>query len=184
HRDIKPANLHLCVLGQEYDFVKVLDFGLVRDAGRGADARLTMVGSVMGTPAYMAPEMAVDGRADARSDLYSLGCVAYFLLTGAMVFSADKAFRMMSAHATDIPDPPSRRTELPIPPELEAIVMSLLAKDPDARPQSAAELASRLEAVPLPAPWTRQRAEQWWQSHLPQVIHQAATLRAEVALHG
>src|SRR5262249_60295662 len=103
---------------------------------------------------------------------------------GRRVSSPNRALRMMRPHAPNFPAPPSRRPELPIPPELEAIVMSLLAKDPDARPQSAAELASRLEAVPLPAPRTRQRAEQWWQSHLPQVIHQAATLRAEVALQG
>ncbi len=184
HRDIKPANLHLCVLGQEFDFVKVLDFGLVRDAARAVDIRITVAGSVMGTPAYMAPEMAVDGHADARSDLYSLGCVAYWLLTGAMVFSADKAFSMMSAHASDLPDPPSQRTELPIPPELEAIVLSLLHKNPDARPQSAAELALRLEAVPLASRWSQPRAEQWWHTHMPQVLQEAATLRAEVALQG
>jgi serine/threonine-protein kinase len=180
HRDIKPANLHVCLLGLELDFVKVLDFGLARHLQLGGGARLSVAGSVLGTPSCMAPETVLRGDADARSDLYALGCVAYWMLTGSLVFNEKRAVSMMAAHAHTLPDPVSRRTELAIPPELEAIVMSLLAKDPAARPQSATELARRLAAVPVAAPWTQERADRWWQTHLPQLLRETS-IEAETA---
>jgi serine/threonine-protein kinase len=167
HRDVKPANLHVCVLGMELDFVKLLDFGLVHDVEH--DERLTLDGSITGTPAYLAPESASRSHFDARSDLYSLGCVAYWLLTGTTVFSGETAAAVLAAHIRDQPEPPSRRTELPIPKELEDVILACLAKDPDARPQSAEALSRMLAAVPLPA-WTQQRANAWWRAHVPDIL--------------
>jgi serine/threonine-protein kinase len=171
HRDIKPANIYVCAVGMELDFAKVLDFGLVRDLN--TSERLTVEGSLPGTPAYLAPETAEQNQYDTRSDLYALGCVAYWLLTGRLVFDAATAAAMMAAHLRDAPSAPSRRGELPIPPELDAIVLACLAKDPDARPQSAGELAQRLAAVPIASPWTPDRAEAWWRTHLPDIVTRA-----------
>ncbi len=104
---------------------------------------------------------------DWRADLYALGCVAYWLLTGGLVFEASSAMKMIMKHVTEAPAPPSHHTELPIPPELDAIVLSCLAKDPSARPASARELARQLSEVPLRTSWSEERAERWWRSHLP-----------------
>jgi len=172
HRDIKPANIYLCAVGMEVDFVKVLDFGLVRDLNN--EHRLTMQGSTPGTPAYLAPEFLLD-RVDHRADLYSLGCVAYFLLTGRLVFEAENRIEMLAAHTSETPLAPSKRTELSVPPELDALVLALLAKDPSARPQSADELAARLASIPLATPWTAQRAQAWWQSHAPALLTKGRT---------
>ena len=171
HRDIKPANIYTCAVGMELDFAKVLDFGLVRDLN--ASERLTVEGSLPGTPAYLAPETAEENQYDTRSDLYALGCVAYWLLTGRLVFDAGTAASMMAAHLRDEPVAPSCRGELPIPPELDAIVLACLSKDPDARPQSAGELAQRLAAVPIEGAWTSERAEAWWRTHLPDIVTRA-----------
>jgi len=168
HRDIKPANLLLCALGLEVDFVKVLDFGLVHDLDR--DTRLTIEGSVSGTPAYLAPESAAHNRFDMRSDIYALACVAYWLLTGTVVFDGDTAAAVMTAHIRDRPEPPSWRTELAIPLELEEIILSCLAKDPDERPQTVEELSRRLAAVPLERRWSQARAERWWKAHVPSLL--------------
>ncbi|HXI30138.1 MAG TPA: serine/threonine-protein kinase [Vicinamibacterales bacterium] len=166
HRDIKPGNIFLCRLGPDYDFVKVLDFGLVKHLDSRAAQMLTVEGTTAGTPAYMAPEVAL-GRADAdgRADLYSLGCVAYFLLTGQPVFAGDNAVATALAHVNEQPAPPSARSEFQIPPELDAVVIACLAKDPAARPASAADLACRLlETVPVDA-WTEEAARAWWELH-------------------
>jgi serine/threonine protein kinase len=171
HRDIKPANLLLCALGLDVDFVKVLDFGLVHDLDH--DTRLTIEGSISGTPAYLAPESAAHNRFDTRSDVYALACVAYWLLTGTIVFDGDTAAGVMTAHIRDQPDPPSRRTELPIPAELEDLILACLAKDPADRPQSVEELSRRLAAVPLARRWTQARAERWWQAHMPRSLAKA-----------
>jgi serine/threonine-protein kinase len=138
HRDIKPANIYVCSVGMEVDFVKVLDFGLVRDLN--TEHRLTIQGSTPGTPAYLAPEFALD-KIDHRADLYALGCVAYYLLTGGLVFEAQSRVAMMAAHSQQQPVAPSKRTELPIPAALDEIVLALLAKNPAERPQTATELA-------------------------------------------
>jgi serine/threonine-protein kinase len=165
HRDIKPANIHLGRLGLQYDFVKVLDFGLVK---RQVEADVTFtqatgVGVVAGTPAYMAPETALGGDVDGRADLYALGCVAYYLLTGTLVFEGQGLQQIVKRLHGD-PVPPSARTEVPIPVELDALVMALLAREPGARPASATELRGRLDALPMPR-WTDEQAADWWQLH-------------------
>jgi hypothetical protein len=171
HRDIKPANILLCALGLDVDFVKVLDFGLVHDLDR--DTRLTIEGSISGTPAYLAPESAAHNRFDTRSDIYALACVAYWLLTGTVVFEGDTAAAVMTAHIRDRPELPSQRTELPIPRDLEDLLMACLEKEPDDRPQSVEELSRRLGAVELKRRWTQQRAERWWQAYVPGMLAKA-----------
>jgi hypothetical protein len=146
HRDIKPANIHIGRLGLRDDFVKVLDFGLVRSTAGPSEESLTgAAGMTPGTPAYMAPEMAHDRSVDGRADIYSLGCVAYYLLTGHLVFEADTPLQTILHHLQQPPETPSRRTAQPIPADLEALVMDCLAKRPEDRPQSAAEVARRLD---------------------------------------
>jgi serine/threonine-protein kinase len=168
HRDIKPANIHVGRVGLREDFVKVLDFGLVTSVARdSADQSLmTAVGQVHGTPAYMAPEMATSGEVGPRADLYAVGCVAYFMLTGHLVFEGGTPMQMITRRVTEDPAPPSRRTELPIPPALEALVMACLARRPEDRPQSAAELNRALAALPVP-PWTEGDAREWWTVNPP-----------------
>jgi serine/threonine-protein kinase len=171
HRDIKPANLFLCRYGQDLDFVKVLDFGLVKRAGAPArqDVKLTDVGAFAGTPAYGSPEGAAgEGEeVDPRSDLYSLGCVGYWLLTGRTVFQANSPMLMLVQHIHQEPEPPSRYTELEIPSELDALVLDCLRKDKAERPHSAEILMSRLEALSFVSDWTTERARHWWDSHRP-----------------
>jgi len=170
HRDIKPANIFLCRYGREYDWVKVLDFGLVKAIEEpDRDAGLTMEGSVRGTPAFMAPEQAKGGDGvDGRADVYAVGCVAYWLLTGQRVFEGATAMEVLMHHVGTAPEPPSKRTELPVPPELERIVMSCLEKDSAKRPASAVELAARLAECPLDREWTAERARRWWETHRPE----------------
>jgi eukaryotic-like serine/threonine-protein kinase len=167
HRDIKPANIHVGRVGLKDDFVKVLDFGLVRSVeGSNIDQSLaTAVGHVHGTPAYMAPEMATSANLDSRADLYAVGCVAYFLLTGKVVFEGTP-MQMITRRAVEDPVPPSERTELPIPGDLEAIVMACLARRPEDRPQSATELDRMLASVAVP-PWTEDQAREWWSANRP-----------------
>ncbi len=173
HRDIKPANIVVSRFGAAWDFVKVLDFGLVKlEGARASDAniRLTADGSPSGTPAFMAPEVALGEQAtDHRVDIYSLGCVAYWLVTGKLLFDGPSAVKVMVAHAHTPPPPPSSRTELPIPPELEALILECLEKDPAKRPASAEALQARLQAIPIATPWTRERAERWWSVHAPHI---------------
>jgi serine/threonine-protein kinase len=169
HRDIKPANVYSCRYGREVDFIKVLDFGLVKrrppEAGAG---ELTVEEGPSGTPAFMSPEQALgEGRVDARSDLYGVGGVAYWLLTGTLVFKGATPMETIVMQVHRKPEPPSHRSELPIPPELESIVLDCLAKEPGNRPQTADELAARLAAVPLAREWTDGRAREWWERHRP-----------------
>lgn len=162
HRDIKPANIHIGRLGLEQDFVKVLDFGLVKSfAGTTVDSLATAAGSVPGTPAYMAPEMVLGGAVDGRSDLYALGCVAYYLLTGRLVFEAENGLQAIVKHINDAPIPPSERTGVPLPRDLEEVVLACLAKRPADRPGSAAQLSRRLRSLAL-EPWTQDDAVRWW----------------------
>ncbi|MFL5493082.1 MAG: serine/threonine-protein kinase, partial [Gemmatimonadales bacterium] len=163
HRDIKPANIHVGRVGLRYDFVKVLDFGLVKSVAGGNDENslATAAGLTPGTPAYMAPEMALGERIDGRADLYALGCVAYFLLTGQRVFEAENAFQLIAKHMQEPPVPPSRRTGLPVEPSLERLVLDCLAKSPEGRPESAAELERRLAELGL-EPWSEEEAKEWW----------------------
>jgi serine/threonine-protein kinase len=170
HRDIKPANIFLCRYGEDYDFVKVLDFGIVKAAQDSAEtgAALTLENVVHGTPAFIAPEQALGGSVlDGRADIYATGCVAYWLLTGELVFSAETPLGLLMHHAHTLPIPPSSRTELPIPEALDQLVLSCLAKDPAERPQTARELSCRLAAVEGAHAWTEDRARDWWVRHQP-----------------
>ena len=163
HRDIKPANIHIGRLGLRHDFVKVLDFGLVKNVKTtGSDLSLaTGLGGTPGTPDYMAPEMTMGEQIDPRADLYALGCVGYFLLTGKLVFEATNMFHMIARHLNDIPVPPSQRAGIVLPPELDSLILSCLEKQPDRRPHSAAELQAALSGIPV-EPWGEPQAEAWW----------------------
>jgi len=169
HRDIKPANIFVCRLGPDDDFVKVLDFGIVKHVeGTATLTMLTMEGGTMGPPAYMAPEIALGQRnMDGRADIYSLGCVAYYLLTGDPVFSAETPVGMALAHVHDEPVRPSELSEFQIPAALEAIILECLAKDPTARPASAAVLDARLAATVRHDAWTPELAHAWRERHQP-----------------
>lgn len=168
HRDIKPANIHVGRLGLQQDFVKVLDFGLVKSVGGllGEDSMATAAGLTPGTPAYMAPEIALGGEVDGRADLYALGCVAYYLLTGRLVFEAGSSLQVIAKHIQEEPLPPSQRTELEIDPVLDRLVLSCLAKQPRDRPQSAAELDRELAEIQT-EPWSQEEAQKWWRQHQP-----------------
>ena len=163
HRDIKPANIHVGRMGLVYDFVKVLDFGLVKPITDGSleNSIATHSGLVLGTPGYMAPETALSAKVDGRADLYSLGCVAYYLLTGRHVFEGDTVMQVFAQHLQTLPTPPSQRGPSAVPPDLEQLILSCLAKKPEDRPQSAAELDRRLAAVNV-EPWTDLHAQEWW----------------------
>ena len=163
HRDIKPANLHVGRVGLKDDVIKVLDFGLVKSVDRLDDGQTlaTQANLTPGTPAYMAPELINGEPIDGRTDLYALGCVAYYLLTGALVFEAETAMQILVKHASATPLPPSQRTELPVPPALDEIVLACLAKDPAGRPQSAKELSRQLATVKV-EPWDESQAAEWW----------------------
>jgi serine/threonine protein kinase len=164
HRDIKPANIHLGLVGLRHDFVKVLDFGLVKEVSSVSleHSLATIPGQMaLGTPAYMAPEMALGEPVDGRADIYALGCVAYYLITGNLVFEAEKAFQMIAKHLQTPPIPPSQRTERPVSPELERLILKCLAKNPDARPQSAADLLQALDWIPTDT-WGEEQAVNWW----------------------
>jgi serine/threonine-protein kinase len=184
HRDVKPANIFLCRYGLEHDFVKVLDFGLVKHAGASPDVRVTAIGAFAGTPAYASPESVLgeDEAVDGRSDLYSLGCVAFWLLTGRTVFAASTPVQMMMHHANAEPEPPSRCTELPVPPGLDALILDLLRKDKEARPASAEAVSARLDGVQLDRPWDAAHARQWWDRHRPSRAWPERTVPREGAL--
>lgn len=169
HRDIKPSNLVACRMGLAVDFVKVLDFGLVKMPSEEGEEQenLTSPNVTTGTPAFMAPEVALGNRpVDRRADLYALGCVAHWLLTGRTPFEAPTAVGMLLQHVQEDPVAPSRASEVPIPAELDRIVLDCLAKNPDDRPADAAALYRRLSECPVPDPWDRDRAVEWWNIHL------------------
>jgi serine/threonine-protein kinase len=170
HRDVKPANVFVCHYGEEYDFVKVLDFGIVRRLRESADSSDTRTqdSAIPGTPAFISPEQALGTDVDARADIYATGCLAYWLLTGQLVFSAPTTIGMLVKHAESPPTPPSSRTDQPIPPELDALILSCLAKNPDDRPQTARELSQRLAAIEGASAWTQERAAAWWAAHAPE----------------
>lgn len=165
HRDIKPANIMLCTQGGERDVVKLLDFGLVKEFRLGGDVELTGDNTVMGTPQYMAPESIMNpDSADARSDIYALGAVAYYLLAGTDVFNGKSVVEVLSQHLSQKPEPLSARRGLSVPGKLEAVVMSCLDKDPNGRPQTAADLRRQIEACRI-EPWDRAAALAWWGEH-------------------
>ena len=188
HRDIKPANIHVGKAGVRYDFVKVLDFGLVKSVHQmeTEDSLATAVGRTPGTPAYMAPEMSLGETVDARSDIYALGCVGYYLLTGQLVFDATGAFQMVAKHLRNDPVPPSLRGRVDIPTAIEAVILKCLSKRPEDRYQSVMALsnalANALEATKL-KPWTEEEALANWNSPQPSLVPRmpAVSDRAELA---
>ena len=175
HRDIKPPNIHVGRVGLRYDFVKVLDFGLVKAVANKGDGQslATAQGMTPGTPSYMAPELALGEKVDGRADLYALGCVAYYLLTGQLVFEADNMLAMVARHLSTVPVPPSQRTATHIPAALERIVMQCLEKNPADRPQSAAALARSLAAIDE-VRWSEEQGKQWWMANVPAAVDNRA----------
>jgi len=167
HRDIKPGNISICRLGPRTDVVKVLDFGLVASSEpeRQASA-VTAQSAFAGTPGYMAPEALRSGAVDARADLYGLGCVGYWLLTGQLVFDADSVADQIAAHLRQSPARPSERLAAPVDTALESTLMSCLSKDPAGRPESAAAMARELSKSALAGDWTQADAAKWWKANL------------------
>jgi len=161
-------------MGPENDFAKVLDLGLVKiqtgGSGRTSETLATMENTTPGTPAYMAPEIILgDSDVDRRADVYSLGCVAYFLLTGELVFEADTSMKMLMQHLHAQPLAPSERTELTVPRELDDMILACLQKDPSRRPQDAGELYQMACQVHIRDEWNSSEAKRWWRAHLPQL---------------
>jgi serine/threonine-protein kinase len=170
HRDIKPSNIFLCRYGHDVDFVKILDFGLVKSLQplHTTDEILTAQNALLGTPAYIAPEVIYAGQdIDARADLYSVGCVAFWLLVGRPVFVGDSVGEVLRQHLHDDPPPPSRCSELEIPASLDQIVLDCLRKRPDDRISTVADLLDRLDRLEMDPAWTPARAARWWEVHLP-----------------
>ncbi|MBI2827648.1 MAG: serine/threonine protein kinase [Acidobacteria bacterium] len=187
HCDIKPANIYVCRMGLEYDFVKVLDFGLVKSNRRpgDADTLVTLDHTTTGTPAYMAPETILgDADVDQRADVYALGCVAYYLLTGQLVFEADTPMKTLMHHLHTQPVPPSQRTELPIPLQLDELVMACLRKDPNLRPQNAEELFRLACECRGCEGWSQGRARTWWEVHMRDFTGPLAFAKASEPVHG
>ena len=171
HRDIKPSNIFACRYGGDHDFIKVLDFGIVKATDPSeTETGVGLTNTILpqGTPAFVSPEQALGGASiDGRADIYALGCVAYWLLTGQLVFKAATVVGTILHHAHTAPIPPSLRSELVIPPALDELVLSCLAKDPADRPQSAVELSRRLASIACDASWSDEHARNWWNLHHP-----------------
>jgi serine/threonine-protein kinase len=191
HRDIKPANIFLCRYATDLDFVKVLDFGLAKNLGNPsrAEFQVTQMSMIAGTPGFIAPEAAAGvGGIDGRADLYALGCVAYWLLSGQEVFDGPTPMSVLVAHLKEAPDRLSTRATQPIPAGLDAIIMACLEKDPVKRPQTAHELSTMLAGLGIESQWTPERAALWWADYHGKTapsaptmdLSEAATRRLEV----
>ena len=161
HRDIKPANIALCERAGVFDVVKVLDFGLVKELG--TDSASTTTAALTGTPLYLSPEsITAPDKVDGRSDLYAVGGVAYWLLTGTHVFEGKTVVEVCSHHLHSKPESPSARLGQPVPVDLEAVILKCLAKDPADRYPSAEELAHALDACDAADDWSDDLAAMWW----------------------
>jgi len=170
HRDIKPGNVMLCQRGGEYDVVKVLDFGLVQEIAAGGAEEGRRQRGVMGTPGFIAPELLrAASPVDARSDIYSIGALAFLLLTGETVFSAPDVEALLRETLGTPPPRPSQRTAAPIPEALDRLVHACLSREPQGRPASAAVLAEALAAVEGGGGWTQAQARAWWQEHAERI---------------
>ena len=163
HRDIKPSNIHAARRGGMDDVAKLLDFGLVRPGATIRDSAVSAEGQILGTPLYMSPEQAMGSRdLDARTDIYSLGAVAYFLVTGRPPFNQSSGIAAMIAHARDPVEPPSRYRD-GIPADLESVILRCLAKSPVDRFSDADELEQTLAECECAHLWDKRRASEWWQ---------------------
>jgi len=183
HRDVKPANIFTCRRGRDLDFIKVLDFGLVKTLTQEGEtlSQLTGTNATSGTPGFMAPEMVTgESPVDGRADLYALGCVGYWLLSGQLVFDGKSPMAILVQHVREEPPALKSRTEIDVPPRLEEILRMCLAKDPAERPATAHELGRMLSevAATLPA-WTDDRAEKWWRTNLPQLYTAPLAMRMD-----
>jgi serine/threonine-protein kinase len=167
HRDIKPGNLFAAQRGGVYDVIKLLDFGLVKPVAEMHSTRLTQEGAISGTPLFMSPEQASGARdVDARSDIYSLGAVAYMLLTGRPPFERKTPLEVLIAHARDQVSPPSQ-LRADVPADLEAIVLRCLDKQPEDRYQDTDSLELALSQCEAADQWTQSRAASWWHANAP-----------------
>jgi serine/threonine-protein kinase len=184
HRDIKPSNVILCERGGEGDVAKICDFGLVKDLNAGGDATLTQNSALTGTPLYLAPESIRSPESvDARADLYSLGALAYFLLTGEPLFSGKTIVEVCAAHLHEAPRPPSsRRPEVPA--KLDAIVLRCLEKKPEARFADALELFAALRSSKVSESWDSRAREAWWSEHRAPFREHCASRRTESLVSG
>lgn len=164
HRDIKPGNIFAAIRGGVYDVAKILDFGLVKPLTEPVESGVTQEGMIAGSPLFMSPEQATADDVDARSDIYSLGGVAYFLLTGHAPFEFEKPIKILMAHASQNPEPPSQH-QSGVPVDLERVILRCLAKSPDDRYDSAKSLRTALAECAAAGHWTRDNATQWWQNY-------------------
>jgi serine/threonine-protein kinase len=181
HRDIKPANLMSAYRGGLYDVTKLLDFGLVKTLAEDESVHLSQEGTVAGSPLYMAPEQVMkDHVPDRRTDIYGLGAVAYFTLTGRPPFLGDSAMAVMIAHARD-PVPPPSKLQPGIPDDLEQVVLQCLAKNPDDRYPDTPSLAEALAACADASNWSSRHALDWWQSHQNDVAIEPADAKTAPA---
>jgi serine/threonine-protein kinase len=170
HRDIKPANVILCERGGVADVAKVVDFGLARDVDRAASPAVTLADAIAGTPLYLSPEaITAPETVDARSDLYALGAVGYYLLAGVNVFEANTVVEVCSHHLHTAPVPPSTRLGRPLPEDLEALVLACLEKERSRRPGGAEEFRQRLLAGSAGSSWRENDARAWWNRHRARV---------------
>jgi hypothetical protein len=166
HRDVKPANVILVSRHGSPDLVKVVDFGLVKSLDADASTTATGVNQIIGTPLYMSPEsIARPGEIDARSDLYALGALGYYLVTGRPPFTGATAMEVCGHHLHTPPVPPHERLGTPGPTRLETVILRCLEKSPSARPESAVAVARLLDECRDAAPWTADDARGWWTSH-------------------
>jgi serine/threonine-protein kinase len=162
HRDIKPANIFCAYRGGVFDVAKLLDFGLAKPLSEKQDAHLTQEGAITGSPLFMSPEQAIgDDHVDGRSDIYSLGAVMYYMLTGQPPFAYENPFKAMVAHASEAVVPP-RQVNVDVPEALEEVVMRCLEKDPEHRFQDVTTLQRALREIELAEPWSSELAAKWW----------------------
>ncbi len=163
HRDVKPANVMLTQRGGILDFAKLLDFGLVKAIDQEHESKLTADGALTGTPLYISPEgVQKPGSVDARSDLYSVGAVGYWLLTGKPLFEGQTAVEICMSQLNTMPEKPSTRLGKTLSLDLEELLLECLAKSPDDRPQTARDLAERLDDCQAASTWSQAEAEAWW----------------------
>lgn len=181
HRDIKPSNAIVCERGGVHDVVKLLDFGLVHtpDMNTETDHRLTLQGTILGSPSYMSPEQAMGkNQLDGRSDIYSLGALGYFLLTGQPPFVRETAMELLVAHMHSAPEP-IRDFRPEVPPDLEDILLRCLSKKPEERFRNVLELDQALAECSVGEPWSQERASHWWAGRPLQVAeHRVPALAA------